>query len=228
MFLRPPLLIAIAQSRVNKIPFSMLDDGNPWFDQLRKIDYDPESNVFYLATSEGIYTAERSLTLPLKKCMHQPPASVMGYNVFEFHGDDHILVGSFSGLYLWSPASGAIYDYISGLPHRITPGPAMPLSDNMISGFYRDHRNNEYYFDYNRGAVPLRHPVAFPAMPDLIGQTRIPLWNVALELHTARLFKPFMGDFYILFIPLFGLSTLLVLISGVVLWLRMYSRRKKK
>lgn len=37
MFLRPPLLIPIASSRVGKIPLSMLDSDNAWADKLRDL-----------------------------------------------------------------------------------------------------------------------------------------------------------------------------------------------
>lgn len=227
MFLRPPLLIAIAQSRVEKIPYSMLDDGNPWYDQLRRILYDPEKGVVYLASSEGIFLLDDDLAFSPVPAIQQPPASVMGYNVFEHLPGGYILVGSFSGLYLWNPSSGAIYDYMNGTPHIQQPGPAIPISNNMVAGYYKDDNDQEYVFDYNRGVVPIRHKNPFPGMPSLISDSPMPLWNVALELHTARLFKPLIGDFYILFIPLFGLSTLLILISGVLLWIRKYNRQRK-
>jgi hypothetical protein len=227
MFLRPPLLIAIAQNRIAKVSYSVLDNPNPWYDQLRRILYDKEKSLIYLATSEGIYITDKAFSDPLRKAMPQPPASVMGYNVFERYSEGLILVGSFSGLYLWDPESGLIYDHISGMPVQIKPGPSMPLSENMVSGYSIDITGREYVMDYNRGVIPLRHTVDFPLMPPAIRNTAMPLWNVALELHTGRLFKPFLGDFYILFIPLFGLTTFIILLSGIILWLKKYRKRKK-
>ncbi|MDT8392297.1 MAG: PepSY-associated TM helix domain-containing protein [Bacteroidales bacterium] len=227
MFLRPPLLIAIAGSRVPKVPYSMLDDGNPWHDQLRRIVYDSEKDLIYLASLEGIYTTDGSFSMPPRRISPQPPVSVMGYNVFELLPHGNILVGSFTGLYLWAPESGAIYDYISGLPFDYRQAPSMPVSANMVAGFHREKGGREYVFDYNRGVYALRHDGRFQEMPPMIKNTPMPLWNFALEVHTARLFKPFMGDLYILFIPLFGLSTLTILISGVILWIRKYNRKRK-
>jgi hypothetical protein len=225
MFLRPPLLIPIANARVGKIPYSVLDDGNPWYDRLRRILHDPVNERTYLASSEGIYLLETGLKDAPTYIYPQPPVSVMGYNVFEKHKSGNILVGSFSGLFLWDPASGAVYDYINGTPHIMQSAPGMPISANMIAGYHIDRLGNEYAFDYNRGVIPIRHNAYFPAMTETLKECRMPLWNVALELHTARLFKPFLGDLYIIFIPLFGLFTLLILVSGTVLWIRKYRRR---
>jgi len=228
MFLRPPLLIAIANDRVGKIPYSLLDDGNPWYDQLRRILYDKESGKVFLATSEGIFLMDLSLEHQPEFIYPQPPASVMGYNVFSMHHEGGILVGSFSGIYRWNPETGFIVDYLTSKPYQQPERPSGPLSQNMIAGYHLDTNGNAYVFDYNLGVIPLFHEFDFPEMPELIREAPMPLWNVALEMHTARLFKPMIGDFYILFIPLFGLSTLLILISGVVLWIRKYRRQKSK
>ncbi len=228
MFLRPPLLIAIASGRVGKIPFSVLDDGNPWYDQLRRILYDKECDRLYIASSEGIFVTDTGLNAQPEFVYPQPPASVMGYNVFAKHEDGSILVGSFTGLYSWKPETSSIYDHISSMPYLPQSGPAIPVSTNMCSGYYTDNAGFEYVFDYNKGVLPLAHHKKFPPMPPGISNARMPLWNLALEMHTARLLKPLIGDFYILFIPLFGLSALLILISGTVLWIRKYNRARPK
>jgi uncharacterized iron-regulated membrane protein len=52
------------------------------------------------------------------------------------------------------------------------------------------------------------------------------LWNVALELHTGRVFEHLIGPFYILIVPLAGICILLVLISGFLLWWKVYRKKK--
>jgi len=227
MFLRPPLLIAIASGRVGKIPYSVLDDGNPWYDQLRRLIYDVERDKIYLATSEGIFQTDTEFTSSPEFSYPQPPVSVMGYNVFTVQPDGKILVGSFSGMYAWDPDNNFVQDYISRRPYTSPIGLANPIGSNMISGYYMDAKAREYIFDYNRGALSFDHRSRFPEMPEKIRNSRMPLWNFALEMHTARLLKPMLGDFYILFIPLFGLSTLMILISGLILWIRKYNRRRR-
>src|SRR5450759_5103787 len=55
MFLRPPLLAFIGNSRVGKIPYTELATPNPWFDQLRRIYYDQDINRFIVVTMDGFY-----------------------------------------------------------------------------------------------------------------------------------------------------------------------------
>ncbi|MCF8366091.1 MAG: PepSY domain-containing protein, partial [Bacteroidales bacterium] len=84
-----------------------------------------------------------------------------------------------------------------------------------------------YLFDYGRGAFPFLEQGKFPEMPQtVIRQSPISLWNTALEFHTARIYAALTGDFYILIIPLAGLSILFIIISG--LWMYWSGFRKKR
>ena len=227
MFLRPPLLIAIAYSKVGKIPFTVLDSPNPWYDKLRRILYDEASQEFIIGTNDGIYRIDKSLQKLLKPMIGQPPLSVMGINVFEQKENGNILVGSFNGLYLWNPLNGSSYNYINPKKQVIVDRSGPPLSENMTAGYIR-LGNDEIIFDYNRGAETGRSDYVFPEMPiEIIETSPMSLWNVALEFHTTRFYKFIVGDFYILLIPLFGLTVLIVLITGIFLWLKIHKRKLK-
>ncbi|HDP55265.1 MAG TPA: PepSY domain-containing protein, partial [Bacteroidetes bacterium] len=64
MFLRPPLLIPIANKTVKAIKWSKLDNTNFWDDNLRDIAYDSQRGFFMLATAEGIYALSPNLKEP--------------------------------------------------------------------------------------------------------------------------------------------------------------------
>jgi uncharacterized iron-regulated membrane protein len=65
----------------------------------------------------------------------------------------------------------------------------------------------------------------FPNMPEeIIKASPMSLWNLALEIHTGRIYKLFLGDFYILFIPLSGLTIIFILVTGFILWWRKRKR----
>ena len=149
----------------------------------------------------------------------------MGINVFDKLDNGFYRIGSFSGLFAWSPEKNLVLDYFTGMPIELRSGPAIPLSRNMVSGFHTDKEGNQYYFDYNLGLVSIGHDKAFIKMPEEIMDTPMSLWNLALEMHTARLLKVIIGSFYLLFIPLFGLFTLFILVSGIFLWLKKYKWR---
>jgi len=223
MFLRPPLLIAIASNRVDKIPYTELDSPNPWFDKLRRIIYDEKLDRYLLATLDGIYYSDDSFKSKLKHFRSQPPASVMGVNVFKKVSTETYLVGSFEGLFLWKPNSGFIFDYIKKEPWSPPQAAGPPIGDFLITGMSTDFKNQEILFDFNQGALHFFGGIPFPQMPDeVLEKSPISLWNLALEIHTARLYKIIFGNLYILFIPLAGMLILFILISGFWVWWKRY------
>ncbi len=224
MFLRPPLLALIAESRVGKIPYTELDTPNPWFDRLRRIIYDEKQGLYLLATPDGVFYSTDEFSSQLKPFRYQPPISVMGVNVFELIESNTLLVGSFEGLFKWNIRTGYIQDYIKKAAPKKKQRGGPPLGEFMVSGYSSDFMGQEVYFDFNSGAglIHYNHRLRFPGMPRQIEEQDMSLWNLALEVHTARIYKFMFGKFYILFIPLAGIIILFVLISGFVVWWKRY------
>jgi hypothetical protein len=222
MFLRPPLLITIATNRVAKIPFTVLNHPNPWHDRLRAIHWNEDGQYWLIGTAERLYRANPDFSGMLMPFGSQPPLSVMGINVLEYLGHDSYLVGSFNGLFLWQPQSGYIRDYITGEVPQGMAHAGSPIGRNMVSGMIRLQQSH-LVFDYNRGLIG-PHQIEMPAT---LSNTPMPLWNFALEVHTARIFQSLIGSFYILIIPLFGLSTLFILITGIIVWMKPRLRKKQ-
>lgn len=220
IFLRPPLLITIANTRVAKIPFSVLDQSNTWEDKLRALLFDDESKQWYIGTNEGIFTVNETFSQQPRIVENLPPVSVMGINVFEKLENENFLIGSFNGLFVWNSGSGKSFDFLTGKEVETKSSVASPIGKNLISGLIINEEDF-LVFDYNKGLLDKKI-----AMPDQIKATSMPLWNLALEIHTARIFEPFIGPFYLLIIPLLGLITLLILISGIVIYLRPKKRRQ--
>jgi len=227
MFLRPPLLITIANSKVDKIPFSVLDSPNPWFDKLRRIIYDEKNDLFIIGTLNGIYYSTDNFSSILKKFSSKPSVSVMGINVFEQLDDYQILVGSFSGLYLWDLNSGVTYDYISGRRAIDMGGFGPPVGFDVVTGYSKDYMGREVVFDFNTGAFMLDRKGAFRPMPEQIKTLPMSLWNTALEFHTARIYASIIGDFYILIIPLVGIIIIFIQVSGFIVWYAKHRKGKK-
>jgi len=136
------------------------------------------------------------------------------------------LVGSFNGLYLWNPFHGWMIDYFSPGNAVVVNPSGPPLGDNMTAGAIKVGKRNQYVFDYNRGVVRLAGSIPFPAMPDdVIEKSPMSLWNLALEFHTARYYSFLFGNLYILFIPLFGLTMIVILLTGFWLWWKSFRRK---
>lgn len=227
MFLRPPLLIPIAGSKVAKIPYTILDDPNPWFDKLRRITFDREREAFLLSTSDGFYYFDKAFKETGQPPASQPPVSVMGCTVLEAIECDPTtyMVGSFTGLFLWQPGTGKIMNAFTHDPWQKPERATSPISDHLISGYFETTQGS-YLIDYEHGMQSLSNTYNVTAMPEsIIKNSPMSLWNVALETHTGRIFQHLVGPFYILYIPLMGIVLLLVLISGFFVW---WLRRKKR
>lgn len=225
MHLRPPLLIPIANSKVGIIPNTHMDSPNPWFDKLRRVDWDEEANRYIFSTSEGLFFGDETLSKKLIYAPSQPPVSIMGCNVFEPLGDQNYLVGSFSGLFFWNTKTGAVADFFTKQPYIAPQGMARPIAANMVTGLVKG-KKDAFWFDFNRGAIGLNSQ-KFPEMStELRKQSPMSLWNVALELHTGRIFEHLVGMFYILYVPIAGICILLVLISGFMIWWLVYRKKR--
>jgi ligand-binding sensor domain-containing protein len=226
IFLRPPLLAAIADVKVRKIPFTDLDTPNPWYDILRRIIYIENKNSYIISTSEGFYYSEDDFN-SLKNFDSQPPASVMGVTVLEEKGMNILWVGSFEGLYSWNYETGEVYDIIDKKVwvKPLKKGP--PIGNHKISGYSRHFHNQSTVFDYDKGTKSPFNKLYFPEMTEeIIQKTPMSLWNVSQEIHTGRFYRFFMGNFYILVVPLTGILTLLMLVSGFVIWYKHHRKKK--
>lgn len=229
VFLRPPLLIAIANAKVKKIPLTELDTPNPWFDVLRRIIFIPDQNIYIISTSDGFYYFDKNLKMEAKLFDPQPPASIMGVTVLEDLGNDNLMVGSFEGLFKWNYKNGDVYDLIKKQPY-IRPlkiGP--PIGDYKVSGFSSDFHNQPIVFDYDIGGINLNKGDEFSTMPEnIIDKSPMSLWSLALEVHTGRIYGVFLGMFYILVVPLVGIFILFTLIIGVVIWFKYHFKQGKR
>ncbi|QKG79689.1 PepSY-associated TM helix domain-containing protein [Tenuifilum thalassicum] len=215
IFLRPPFLVAIANSKIDR--GDNFEHSAYWHDKIRDLRFDQNRNIFILATSDGLYYC-KNLDEPLVKFSHQPPVSVMGINVMEPVPSGNILIGSFTGLFLWNPDSGDVINYMDGSPYKPVSGLSRPVGDILVSG-YAKLSSGEYVFDYNSGIMGVNNSTELIKMPTIIEKSyRFPLWNLAQEFHTGRYFSAILGDFYILIVPFTGLALALVSITGFVMW----------
>lgn len=204
--LRPPMLIPLAYTKVSPIPGSMLSSSNPWNDKLRALRYDAVDNDWILSTSEGFYSLSNLLLTPTR-IENTPPVSVMGINVFYQDSTGDWLVGSFSGMYKWNRQSSELLDYFTkAIPESLS---AAPFGKYAVSGFTNDFYNQEFIVEYNKGVEGLPMPPQYTSLP-------MSLWNLALEVHTGRIFT-FLGDGTLIYISIAGLLVVWILGTGYII-----------
>jgi hypothetical protein len=144
---------------------------------------------------------------------------VMGINVFEKTAPGHYLAGSFSGIFDWEPATGRTVDCITRTEYVDSGQGGPPFGNVSVAGHIRCNDSTQVVFDYAHGAFALEGKNPLPSVPDpIVDASPISLWNTSLEIHTGRIFEPILGPFYILVVPLVGLATFFILISGFFSW----------
>lgn len=203
--LRPPFLIALATLTT---PAAECD--NPWHDSLRMLRYDPDNRRWLLLGSDGAYMMNTLHDKPVATAVC-PPVSVMGPTVFRQMAPGEWLVGSFSGLYRWHIDTGETRDYFTGAPAEKKAGP--PFGRNAVAGYSDDFDCGTIVVTYDRGTDLI-------AQPDSLRYLPMPLWNVALETHTGRIFFGTAATWF--YITLLGALTIWSLLTGLL-----HHRRRK-
>lgn len=227
MCLRPPLMVPLVLSHVSE---QVGKDGNVWQDKLRAIRWDEVLHAWLVSTSDGFLQVDENFSkqpvlLTAEDC---PKLSPMGVTVWENDGKGGWIVGSFRGLYRWMPSERKVLDYFTSKPsveHSL-----IPISDHLICGYSEDFFDGKpLVFDFAKGMdvnEVLEDAKGMDvSMPKMLSEVKMPLWNVALELHVGRCYAPFLGPLSDLFVFISGLLILLVLLSGYII---LHRRRKKR
>jgi hypothetical protein len=208
--LRPPMLLLIAGKEFS----SPLEQDHPWEDKLRALRYDNLQDDWLLYTSDGFYRMTELGDSPIR-IDGQPPVSVMGVNVLEQRGSAW-MVGSFSGMYAWNRPSGQIYDMVMGVMMQVGMS-IPPFGQVAVSGFSDDY-GQPLLCTYGEGTDRLLQPESLSSLP-------MSLWNLALEVHTGRIFT-FLGTIgSFLYIFVIGLLAVWLLTTG---WIIRRKHQKKQ
>ncbi|MEA2110104.1 MAG: PepSY-associated TM helix domain-containing protein [Pseudomonadota bacterium] len=220
---RPPLLIAIIRLAVPASLMPDADSKNPWAGQIQKAAYLKGKKELIIASKQGLFRGPIDSTTPFTKIPAALPIHGMGAMVFEALDDYNLLIGSFSGLYIWDTKQQTIMQ----LKSKATRGNPNWGKSIMVTGAAVYQGRPLLVADYNDGLKPLRRrPQANPTMPDEIrSKSRIALWNALFELHNGRIFEQFIGLLYWLIIPLGGILLLITTLSGTINLLRRNHRK---
>lgn len=204
--LRPPVMIPLALLNVKAMPHTPLSSDNPWNDRLRMLRYDDDAGDWLLSTSTGFYSLRSFGDIPVK-IESAPPVSVMGLNVFEKPGS-YWLCGSFGGMFVWDRSNGVVRDYFTHETVKEQTGP--PFGSIPISGYSSSFNDKSggirpFTIDYYNGTDAITQPAELSTLP-------MSLWNVALEVHSGRIY---IGDSATLFFVFFaGIAVVWCLWSG--------------
>ncbi len=225
-FAHPPLLLTIARLQVPSSLMPRNISANPWAEQIQRAAYLKSRNRLIIATKQGLFSGPIDGTRDFLRLPDTVPIHGMGALVFESVGPDKLLIGSFSGLYLWDTNKRFVIQLKAKVPTG-TPDWGRPI---MATGVAVYKGVPILAVDYESGLKPLRqHTELWPAMPgQLRKEGRISLWHALFELHNGRIFEEYIGPFYWLITPAGGLGLTLIILSGCLLWLRRKISRSRQ
>lgn len=128
----------------------------------------------------------------------------MGLNVWEKNADRNWLMGSFSGMFVWNRKSQVATDYFTGEITEEVADP--PFGKFAVSGYTKHLTEAPAVVEYNQGTDAA-------IMPSYLSSLPISLWNLALEVHTGRIYTLLEPAtlFYIFFA---GIAAVWCLYSG--------------
>ena len=221
--LRPPLMIPLALGKVPAVPGSTLDSRNAWNDRLRLVRYDADMGDWLVSTSEGFYSLGSDISHPSPRLLkHTPPVSVMGLNVWQKCKDGRWICGSFSGIFAWDRAHGTSTDYLTGKPAPHKAG--APFGNVAVAGYTDDFCHGQkadkatveregIVVEYDKGTKAFSQPEWMNTLP-------MSLWNVALEIHSGRIYIGAIATYIFVFVM--GIGAIWCLWTGERI------RKKKK
>jgi hypothetical protein len=154
----------------------------------------------------------------------------MGPTVFEAYGQGGYLIGSFNGLFHLERSTNRPVDMLNG--NYLSEWSNIQPADYMITGYFKTPSGKEYISTHEQGlmAIPLNvqsESKRFAMPKEVRYEYRMPLWNFMFELHNGRIFKDWLGGFYILIVPLGSLLFVLIIFSGVYDWLILWLLKRR-
>lgn len=222
IFMRPPLIVALLDKEVPKL--SKLINHNPWHHKIRNAMFDVKTNQLILDCKDGFWRGNPYDNNSFERFDVEVDLFAMGATVLENTLDGHWVIGSFGNLDVYDPISMKSESVLVEEEDKSSARPAA----TMVTA-YVNFNGIPYVLGHNKGLcnAQTQQPVTDIPMPDEIRENyRMPLWNFMFELHNGRLFRGAIGSLYILVVPLGGLLSLLVLLSGIFdFW---WSRRKPR
>ncbi len=199
--LRPPMMIALVLNKIPAFPGTTLKSENSWNDKLRMVRYDESCHDWLLSTSEGFYSLNLEKATA-KAITPTPPVSVMGLNVLQKDKKGRWLCGSFSGLFVWDRQHSVATDYFTGKAAPKKTG--APFGKKAIAGMSQDF-SAPVVAEYYEGT-------SFAPQPASMNRHPMSLWNVALEVHSGRIFIGSIATYIFIFVM--GILALWCLWSG--------------
>lgn len=227
LFLRPPFIAAIMDGKVSSKMIPSILSDNLFHNRIRNAMIDKLNNRIVIDAKDGVWTSDSTNLFEFREAAIPVPIFAMGATVFESDTDGNLYIGSFAGLYKIDQKALILYDMING-GNNFSTNISRP-SENLVTGYFKDEYDNEYISTHYLGLQQIsgtENKMRYLMPQSSMDNYKLSLWNYLFEIHNARIFADWIGNFYILVIPLSSLMFLLIIISGTWDWI--YKKLIKK
>ena len=225
IFMRPPLIVAITDVTLPDYIYPATRSKNSWNKRIENALYDKKRGKLLVQCSDGIWSSNSNLKELFTK-ENYLPYFIMGASYFEEKNGDYI-VGSFSGLYRFSPDNNKIYNIISK-KEVDSVSRTRPKKGQMITAYF-NYNDKQYIATHIAGLLDTDGKMVTPfEQPKIMNEIEFPLWNWMFELHNGRIFKGIIGKWYIIFVPLLSIFFFLMLLSGIYDYIHIFKIKKRQ
>jgi len=211
IFLRPPLIAVLAGKTISSkfIPSS----SNVWNHKIRNALYDSVNEKLVIECKDGIWSGTIEGDRVFSRINIPVNIFAMGATVFDELKKGEWIIGSFGSIATYNVVDKEVNHILPQKPDLNLVRPA----STMITSYVQMADSVIYLVGHYKGLCDTNGAALdVIKMPHCIEDNyRMPLWNYMFEIHNARIFRNFIGALYILIIPLFGILSILVLLSGI-------------
>jgi len=222
IFLRPPLIAVLARKAISSkfLPSS----SNVWNHKIHNALYDSANEKLVIECKDGIWSGSTEGDRVFSRINIPVNIFAMGATVFDELKKGEWIIGSFGGIATYNVIDKEVNHILPQKPDFNSVRPA----STMITSYVQMSDSVIYLVGHYKGLCDINgvslNVIKMP--PYIEDNYRMPLWNYMFEIHNARMFRSFIGGLYILIIPLFGILSVLVLLSGFFDY--MYAKYRKK
>lgn len=207
--LRPLSLTIIGKSVTSKYYPASLPE-NRFENMINNALYDEVEDRIIVQADRAFWSTSTDFSTPLKKIEMAMSAPDHGMSVFQPHGKDGFLMGSFGGIFnLHRDGS-----FTSLLPHK--------SGRTLITGYFKTPDGEEFVTALYKGLIPLKNSELngrFVMPTEMVENFRWPLWSFLFSLHNGRIFSDLFGMWNTMIVFTFGVLFVIISIAGTYDWI---------
>ncbi len=226
ILLRPPFIRSIFPYSVPAQWLSAFTASHDWPFPISRVLYQEDGDRLLIAAGGKFYSGPGNFSRPFTRMPVRLRVSGMGVNVFEQLTDKRLLIGSFSGLYVWNQNTNKAENFLQS--SDVSQGKGSVKRPGMVSAALVKEKHLAGWVDYTKGLQWLDSSSPSLVMPESLKQSNsLSLWYFLFEFHNGRIFRDWLGKYAWLVVPVGGILLLFNSVTGCYDWLYKKNLQRK-